>query len=567
MASSFLEADVHNIRAAFVAGFAYAMDKAVLILQPADGPAPLDVRDLVKSYRRAEEIGDYIVEFALDITERMQAEVQLELPVGNFLSGLSIGDPVAENEMQSLGRYYLRTDQFGRASRGEVNLVVGRKGSGKTALFSQLRDEKRRDKSNVIVDLKPEGYQLIRLKEDVLDFLAEGARNHLITAFFEYVFHLEICYKLLEKDRERHNRDRRLYDPYRRLLEVYESGEAGGGDFSERLLSLSQRLILDFQTRFGGQSNLRLNTAQVTELVYKHNIREVRDALAAYLVFKGSVWVLFDNLDKSWSTQGVQSTDILILRCLIDAARKMQREMQSSGRGLDFHCVVFVRNDIYQLLVQTSADYGKESRAVLDWNDPDLLREMLRRRLVQNGVESSTPFGQIWPRVCVPLFSGEESSQYLVERSLMRPRNLLKLAGHCLSFAVNLGHDRIDEDDITKGLRAYSVDLIQEAEQELRDIMGSDDNLIHHFVGEGDTFSSEKLQEILRGANFAEERVAKAIDTLLYYGFIGLHYDGTGTKYIFDVGYDFASLKVLAKKKHDTLLYVLHPAFHLGLNS
>ena len=98
------------------------------------------------------------------ITEKMQSEVQLELPVGNFLSGLSIGDPIAENELQSLGRYYIRTDQFGRASRGEVNLIVGRKGSGKTALFSQLRDEKGRDKANVIVDLKPEGYQLIRLK-------------------------------------------------------------------------------------------------------------------------------------------------------------------------------------------------------------------------------------------------------------------------------------------------------------------------------------------------------------------------------------------------------------------
>jgi hypothetical protein len=24
-----------------------------------------------------------------------------------------------------------------------------------------------------------------------------------------------------------------------------------------------------------------------------------------------------------------------------------------------------------------SADYGKESRAALDWNDPDMLREML----------------------------------------------------------------------------------------------------------------------------------------------------------------------------------------------
>ena len=38
---------------------------------------------------------------------------------------------------------------------------MGRKGSGKTALFVQLRDTKRERKPNIVVDLKPEGYQLV----------------------------------------------------------------------------------------------------------------------------------------------------------------------------------------------------------------------------------------------------------------------------------------------------------------------------------------------------------------------------------------------------------------------
>jgi hypothetical protein len=56
-------------------------------------------------------------------------------------------------------------------------MIVGRKRAGKTALFSQLRNEKRSNARNIVVDLKPKGYQLIRLKEDVLDYLAEGART------------------------------------------------------------------------------------------------------------------------------------------------------------------------------------------------------------------------------------------------------------------------------------------------------------------------------------------------------------------------------------------------------
>jgi hypothetical protein len=115
---------------------------------------------------------------------------------------------------QTLSQYYLRTDEYHRALQGGVNLAVGRKGSGKTALFIELRDKIRRDKRNVVVDLRPEGYQLIKLKEDILAHLTEGSRQHVVTAFWEYLILLEVAYKLLEKDQYtyKHNHEiRGLY--------------------------------------------------------------------------------------------------------------------------------------------------------------------------------------------------------------------------------------------------------------------------------------------------------------------------------------------------------------------
>lgn len=389
-----VDAEVHNIRAAFVAGLAIGMGKATRILQPVGGPTPIDVRDLVKTFRHPDDIGDVVTELALEVTERLQAADPLPIPRGSFLAELSIGDPTAENELQTLGDYYVRTDQFGRASRGEVNMVVGRKGAGKTALFWQLTNQKRADRQNIVVDLKPQGYQLMRLKEDVLDFLADGAKVHLITAFFEYVLYLEIAYKILEKDKERHTRDGRLYEPYNRLSDLYQGGVAGEGDFSERLLSLSQQLATAFNTKRTEGADQRLTAAEVTELVHKNNIKDIRDAISEYLEFKNETWVLFDNLDKGWSAQGIGAEDVVILRCLIDAARKIQQQIRSEGHA--FNCIVFVRNDVYQLLVERSADYGKESRAVLDWSDSDLLRELLRRRLIQNEVPSDTDFQRIF---------------------------------------------------------------------------------------------------------------------------------------------------------------------------
>src|SRR6185437_1392451 len=150
-----------------------------------------------------------------------------------------IGDPRAENEMNTLEQYYLKIDQFDRAINGEVNLVVGRKGSGKTALFIRLRDKIRTDRRNIVVDLKPEGYQLIKLKEDILEYLSEGARQHLITAFWEYLILLEVANKLLEKDKPVYKHNHEIYELYVELNRTYNSADfSSEGDFSERLLML-----------------------------------------------------------------------------------------------------------------------------------------------------------------------------------------------------------------------------------------------------------------------------------------------------------------------------------------
>jgi hypothetical protein len=345
---------------------------------------------------------------------------------------------------------------------------------------------------------------------------------------------------------------------------VYESGDAGEGDFSERLLSISRSLVDAFKERFGNAKEQRLTSAQVTELVHKHNIREVRDALSDYLDFKESIWVLFDNLDKGWSAHGLTDEDVTILRCLIDAARKVQREMQSNDH--DFHCVVFVRNDVYQLLVEASADYGKESRAVLDWHDPDLLREMLRKRLVHGVLPPETPFDKVWNTICVSHHGGEETSHFLIERSLMRPRNLIKLLAHCRGFAVGLEHDKIEVEDLNKGLKSYSLDLITEADQELTDILGEDTNLLYHFIGEGSVFDRTKLDAICTDAGVSADKLEDVVEFLLYYGFIGIQNGSGSATFIFDVNYDMKLLKVLVAKAKTGLSFVLNPAFHAGLN-
>ena len=132
------DANIHNIRAAFVAGLAHALEKPKLILQDEGAAAPLDVRDFSETYRHLSDIDEYIHGFALDVIQSMQESEPIDTTHTSTLAKISIGDPMAENEFQTLERYYLRRDEFGRTLRGEVNLVVGRKGAGKTACFPRF---------------------------------------------------------------------------------------------------------------------------------------------------------------------------------------------------------------------------------------------------------------------------------------------------------------------------------------------------------------------------------------------------------------------------------------------
>jgi hypothetical protein len=256
-------------------------------------------------------------------------------------------------------------------------------------------------------------FQLVKLKERVLDFLTEGAQQHLITDLWEYILLLEITYKVLEKDRELHLRDHTLTAHYTALKELYGDTELSQeGDFRERLSKLSDQLIHEFFKRFGstGQaaqsSRLNITTNQVTEVLYQHDIRNLYEALIRYLLLKEEVWLLFDNIDKGRVVEGISVEDILILRFLINANRKIEREFK--GRRIKFHSIVFVRDDVYSLLMQESSDYGKEMRASLDWSDLDLLGEVLKRRITFSltGSTADQDAGA-WTQVCVSHYSGE----------------------------------------------------------------------------------------------------------------------------------------------------------------
>src|SRR4030095_1659080 len=370
-----------------------------------------------------------LAEFTPKVFEKTLQLAQAEFPeLRTPIEKLYIGQSAAENEHDQLGHYYIQTEEFQRVLRGEVQVVTGRKGSGKTALFYQVRNKIRNDRRNVVLDLNPEGFQLRKFKTLVLERMESGTQEHTITAFWEYLLFLELCHKLLEKDRRIHLHNHILRPKYVELEALYlEDQFISEGDFAERLLRLVEALEDKFVRAGDIGSKILLTRQQIIGFFYQQHLAALRERIIDYLSHKEQVWILFDNIDKGWAAHGVDPSDLLNLRCLIEALRKLSRDLRRAS--ISCNSVVFIRNDIYEVLVNDTPDRGKLNRASLDWTGPDLLIQMLLRRFTYSlglSEQNAPAFPQLWNSFAVShLPDGAETSGFVISRCLMRPRSLL----------------------------------------------------------------------------------------------------------------------------------------------
>ncbi len=278
------------------------------------------------------------------------------------------------------------------------------------------------------------------------------------------------------------------------------------------------------------------------------------------------VWILFDNIDKGWRAHGIDEHDLLSLRCLIEAIDKLQRFLRQ--HQVTAHGVVFIRNDVFDLLLDSMPDRGKVARIALDWTDPELLREVLRRRFVSNIKDKNTPFETIWRRIATThLASGEDTSEYIIARCLMRPRGLIDLFSHCKSHAVNLGHLKIEPEDVLQGESAYSTDLINHIDLEIQDVFPDARDVLYGFIEAPSILTKSQVIGRVKGACVVELAYDHIIELLMWYGVLGIVRSNGDYSYIYNVNYEMKKLRALsASKKPDDTLFCVNPAFWRGLD-
>lgn len=268
---------VSNARAAVVAGMAMAQERVAVMVQEGDADQPIDYRDVALTYKSPAKI-PALMEKPLDrVWDIIEAHAAMASPPSpNLLERIDLGASAAENEIIGLRKYYVQTGQYNSARKGHATLVLGRKGSGKTALFYSLRDSLVSGHGRLVLDLKPEGHQFKKLRERVLEKLSPGFQEHTMTAFWAYIILTEIARKAIRYDERWARNDPTRWARFERLRDVYVRHDPGqSDDFSQRILAVIERAAGEFDATDAPSDA----ATRLTEVVFKRDIHDLREAV------------------------------------------------------------------------------------------------------------------------------------------------------------------------------------------------------------------------------------------------------------------------------------------------
>jgi hypothetical protein len=342
------------------------------------------------------------------------------------------GDDSAEKDPYLL-EYFVTSDSFRRLRNKTKSIVIGRKGSGKSALRRKLEKDFESDPDTLVVSLSPK-YNSIRgvlNDKDIVD-------NYGKEVFFQHTWLRQIylsCLCIIGDDAK----GRYAKDSIAFAREVSVQLNKTSKDFLENISEVLTKLKGKAGSlgEFGIHLERELrNIADVDSLEF--HLMQIAESGAKFVI-------VVDDLDLGWDNSETANN---LLLGLLSAANYI------SGKSHNIYTCVFLREDVYSILLshtQHSDKYRNVER--IRWDKDDLLK-ILNMRINYNrkinGIEElSNPFSTIFPYT----LGTSNTDNWLIERTLSRPRELIQFARY---YSEGVSGDVPDPESLKRSESDYS---------------------------------------------------------------------------------------------------------------
>lgn len=565
-------AKITNSKYAFISGLAHGLDKPLLMLAEPEYSSPLDYREILFNYKTATDAVRYLKEWLSPIEKAYREKVVRKDQVSGTLRQklelrdfyVQIGEYLAENETNDLANYYVETTAYHEALAGKRRIFVGRKGSGKTANLVALQLDMSSDKDKVVCVLQPVGYEIESLLR-LLNFYKEhDTKAYAIESLWKFLLLTEIANATALQIENRPLWVEKDSDEIRLLKVLDEHQTLIREDFSIRLERCVSALL-----DTGQSTSVEQQRKGISEALHETVVKNLRTALDDVLSKKSRVAILIDNLDKAWVKQADIAQMAEFLQALFSAGNQLITDFarkDSRRKAVNCTAAIFLRTDIFQRISEIAREPDKLAVTRLIWNDPETLSRVVESRYEATHTGSDGDH-DVWSRYFSASIKGRPAKNYILSRTLPRPRDVVYLVKTAIAFAVNRGHPRVEEDDVIAAEYEYSKYAKTSVMVENGITLPQLEKVLYEFMGAQTTLTLAQASEILLRAGIPQTQTAKVIDHLVGLSFLGLEV-GRGQ---FVYAEDLSELKkytVLSDKlaeEQRSRRYMIHPAFRAYL--
>jgi energy-coupling factor transporter ATP-binding protein EcfA2 len=400
---------------------------------------------------------------------------------GLTLGDVDLGGIDAESDYK-LDEYFVNTPYVSSVLAGRRTLFLGRKGSGKSAVFRQLPRlvTESRLGDILVAQVTPDEYAWATLKQyREQGILPEQAHTNA----WRLTLAVEVAAVLLAEDRQW------LPQAEASLRKLRSFLADNFGSINPSLVQTATSILKGLKafnvSAFGFGVGTQLETPEqpVTPAV----VNEIWSLLADPLREAG-VLIAIDRLDDSWD--GSPEAQSLLVG-LLKAAKDLNDSFGLTDDGTGLRVLVFLRSDIYDALRFDDKDKHRATEEQIIWTS-ELLKEMLERRLprtitVDELFEPGDMRGSISP------------FNYIVRRTFLRPREVLQFVDECVRVA-GAESTQIRKDDIRTAEERYSRWKVSDLKQEFFKVFPDFDRLLECLRQEVHRYDAMRDLELLIAA-------------------------------------------------------------------
>lgn len=478
------------------------------------------------------------------------------MTINNRSLGNILGATRAEADTTMLERAFVETTVFATLTHTQdFNFVVGRRGTGKSALCTKLTSFFQSRPGFLCIKNSTQEHETIEFQSILERY---GEKYNVLRTISRMSFKIGILLDVLISIKAHHKFSK----------SEHQSFLAGYLHENRELIKLTGMTRSIAILRNGRSDDPK---ALAAHLAAKYKIEEVRAAVQDTLKTVGkTVVVLYDGLDEGWLPEVAPTATL-------GGLAKAISELAESGMGI--YPVLFIRDNMYRALGEFDGDFTRHiegNTTRLHWDEASLLRLVAQRLRVALSLEQENDI-KVWNRFAQRKLEGREGFRTCLQYTLYRPRDILTLLNDAYQIAQHNGRDSIIESDVDESAVRISKNRLDDLIKEYDKVLPGIKPFIRIFSGSRPLMTIQESLDTLNRAilevpysdtneqDFAIFEEAKDIFYALYsVGFFGVKSSSTGA---FTFCHD-GSLSSPEDLVGDSIISV-HPCYWkaLGLNA